>query len=201
MRRRDVVKLLAGATMVAPLRAAAQSARTYRLAMLTSGPAFPLQNPNVNSLGHAGRQGIQAQSKSGIPLLRRRCTTAPAAATRSRYCRKQGRCRCRYRLAASERDERHRCAHGRRRRRRRSGGDRPRRQPGAPRRQHHWHIGQCDDAQHQTSGAAQAGGADHSQGGDAVEQARPRHDAALSIMRRRRQIARCLGAAPWRRRA
>ena len=50
MRRRDVVKLLAGATMVAPLRAAAQSARTYRLAMLTSGPAFPLQNPNVKIL-------------------------------------------------------------------------------------------------------------------------------------------------------
>ena len=37
MRRRDVVKLLIGAAMVAPLRAAAQSARTYRLAMLTSG--------------------------------------------------------------------------------------------------------------------------------------------------------------------
>ena len=50
MRRRDVVKLLAGATMVVPLRAAAQSARTYRLAMLTSGPAFPLQNPNVKIL-------------------------------------------------------------------------------------------------------------------------------------------------------
>jgi len=50
MRRRDVVKLLAGAAMVAPLRAAAESAKTYRLAMLTTGPAFPPQNPNVKIL-------------------------------------------------------------------------------------------------------------------------------------------------------
>ena len=50
MRRRDVVKLLAGAAIAAPLRAVAESARTYRLAMLTSGPAFPLQNPNVKIL-------------------------------------------------------------------------------------------------------------------------------------------------------
>ena len=50
MRRRDVVKLLAGVTLVAPLRAAAESAKTYRLAMLTTGPAFPPQNPNVKIL-------------------------------------------------------------------------------------------------------------------------------------------------------
>jgi putative tryptophan/tyrosine transport system substrate-binding protein len=49
MRRRDVVKFLAGATMIVPL-CAAQSAKTYRLAMLTSGPAFPPQNPNVKVL-------------------------------------------------------------------------------------------------------------------------------------------------------
>jgi putative tryptophan/tyrosine transport system substrate-binding protein len=50
MRRRDVVKLLAGAAIIAPLHAAAESARTYRLAMLASGPAFPPQNPNVKFL-------------------------------------------------------------------------------------------------------------------------------------------------------
>ena len=50
MRRRDVVTLLAGAAIAAPLRAVAESARTYRLAILTSGPAFPLQNPNVKIL-------------------------------------------------------------------------------------------------------------------------------------------------------
>ncbi len=47
MKRRDVVKLLAGAAMAAPWRAAAQTAKTYRLAMLSSGPAFPVGNPNV----------------------------------------------------------------------------------------------------------------------------------------------------------
>jgi len=50
MRRRDVVKLLAGAAIIAPLHAAAQSPRTYRLAMLTSGPAFPPENPIVKIL-------------------------------------------------------------------------------------------------------------------------------------------------------
>ena len=50
MRRRDVVKLLAGGAMIAPLRAVAQSTKAYRLAMLTTGPAFPVQNPNVKVL-------------------------------------------------------------------------------------------------------------------------------------------------------
>jgi putative tryptophan/tyrosine transport system substrate-binding protein len=50
MRRRDVVKLLAAAAIATPYRAAALTAKTYRLAMLTSGPAFPLENPNVKTL-------------------------------------------------------------------------------------------------------------------------------------------------------
>jgi putative ABC transport system substrate-binding protein len=51
MRRRDVVKLLAGAAVVAPLRVAAQSAaKTYRLAMFTSGPAFPAESPPMKIL-------------------------------------------------------------------------------------------------------------------------------------------------------
>jgi putative ABC transport system substrate-binding protein len=50
MRRRDVVKLLAGTAMAVPLRAVAQTAKTYRLAMLTGGPAFPVGNPNVKIL-------------------------------------------------------------------------------------------------------------------------------------------------------
>ncbi len=45
MRRRDVVKLLAGAAIAAPYRVAAQTAKTYRLAMFTSGPAFPADSP------------------------------------------------------------------------------------------------------------------------------------------------------------
>ena len=48
MRRRDVFRLLAGAMIAAPYRVAAQTAaKTYRLAMLTSGPAFPANSPVV----------------------------------------------------------------------------------------------------------------------------------------------------------
>jgi hypothetical protein len=45
MRRRDVVKLLAGAMVAAPYCVAAQTAKTYRLAMFASGPAFPADSP------------------------------------------------------------------------------------------------------------------------------------------------------------
>ena len=48
MRRRDVFRLLAGAMIAAPYGVAAQTAaKTYRLAMLTSGPAFPADSPIV----------------------------------------------------------------------------------------------------------------------------------------------------------
>src|ERR1700722_1382570 len=48
MRRRDVFRLLAGAMIAAPYRVAAQTAaKTYRLAMITSGPPFPATNPVV----------------------------------------------------------------------------------------------------------------------------------------------------------
>jgi hypothetical protein len=48
MRRRDVFRLLAGAMIAAPYRVAAQTAaKTYRMAMLTSGPAFPADSPIV----------------------------------------------------------------------------------------------------------------------------------------------------------
>ena len=51
MRRRDVVRLLAGAMIAAPYRVAAQTAaKTYRLAMITSGPAFPADSPIVKIL-------------------------------------------------------------------------------------------------------------------------------------------------------
>jgi putative tryptophan/tyrosine transport system substrate-binding protein len=46
MRRRDVLRLLAGVAVAAPLRAVAQtSTRIYRLAMFASGPAIPLASP------------------------------------------------------------------------------------------------------------------------------------------------------------
>ncbi len=46
MRRRDVVKLLAGAAIAAPYRVAAQtSAKTYRLATLSGGAAITADSP------------------------------------------------------------------------------------------------------------------------------------------------------------
>jgi putative ABC transport system substrate-binding protein len=78
MRRRDVVKLLAGATMLTPLRAAAESVKTYRLAMLASGPAFPPQNPNVKVLlatladkGYKPGQNLEFQSYGANAQLAR----------------------------------------------------------------------------------------------------------------------------------
>jgi putative ABC transport system substrate-binding protein len=40
MRRRDVIQLLAGASIGAPYRVAAQAAKTYRLATFTATPAI-----------------------------------------------------------------------------------------------------------------------------------------------------------------
>ena len=70
MRRRDVVRFLAGAMIAAPYRVAAQTAaKTYRLAMLTSGPAFPADSPMVMFLmgalaehGHKLGQNLDFQS-------------------------------------------------------------------------------------------------------------------------------------------
>jgi putative tryptophan/tyrosine transport system substrate-binding protein len=69
MRRRDVVKLFAAAAIAAPYGAAAQTARTYRLAMLTAGPAFPIGSPNVKILigalaehGYTVGQNLEFQS-------------------------------------------------------------------------------------------------------------------------------------------
>ena len=51
MRRRDVVKLLAGAMVAVPYGAAGQTTeKAYRLAMLTSGPAFPAASPPAKLL-------------------------------------------------------------------------------------------------------------------------------------------------------
>jgi hypothetical protein len=45
MRRRDVIQLLAGASIAAPYRVAAQTAKTYRLATFTATPAIPEDSP------------------------------------------------------------------------------------------------------------------------------------------------------------
>jgi putative tryptophan/tyrosine transport system substrate-binding protein len=45
MRRRDVLQLLAGASIAAPYRVAAQTAKTYRLATFTSTPAITEDSP------------------------------------------------------------------------------------------------------------------------------------------------------------
>src|SRR3984957_9801613 len=54
MRRRDVVKLLAGAVIAAPCRVAAQtSAKTYRLATLAGGAAITADSPSGKILTRA----------------------------------------------------------------------------------------------------------------------------------------------------
>ena len=51
MKRRDVLQLLAGAMIAAPCGVAAQTtAKTYRLAMLAAGPAFPAESPIAKML-------------------------------------------------------------------------------------------------------------------------------------------------------
>jgi putative tryptophan/tyrosine transport system substrate-binding protein len=45
MRRRDVLQLLAGASLVTPCRVAAQTEKTYRLATFTATPAIPEDSP------------------------------------------------------------------------------------------------------------------------------------------------------------
>jgi putative ABC transport system substrate-binding protein len=45
MRRRDVLQLLAGASLAAPYGVAAQTAKTYRLATFTATPAIPEDSP------------------------------------------------------------------------------------------------------------------------------------------------------------
>jgi putative ABC transport system substrate-binding protein len=45
MRRRDVLQLLAGASIAAPYRVAAQTAKTYRLATFAATPAIPADSP------------------------------------------------------------------------------------------------------------------------------------------------------------
>jgi putative ABC transport system substrate-binding protein len=79
MRRRDVFRLLAGAMIAAPYRVAAQTAaKTYRLAMLTSGPAFPANSPIVMFLmgalaehGYKLGQNLEFQSYGADAQLAR----------------------------------------------------------------------------------------------------------------------------------
>ena len=88
MRRRDVFRLLAGAMIAAPYRVAAQTAaKTYRLAMITSGPAFPATSPVVMFLmgalaehGYKLGQNLDFQSRRGW-------AACPAAANRTGCCR------------------------------------------------------------------------------------------------------------------
>jgi putative ABC transport system substrate-binding protein len=79
MRRRDFVRLLAGAAIAAPYRAVAQtSAKNYRLAMLTSGPAFPAASPPIKILmealaehGYKLGQNLEFQSAGADAQLAR----------------------------------------------------------------------------------------------------------------------------------
>jgi len=70
--------LLAGAAIGAPYRVAAQTAKTYRLAMLTTGPAFPAESPPVNILlgalaeyGYKLGQNLEFQSYGADAQLTR----------------------------------------------------------------------------------------------------------------------------------
>jgi putative tryptophan/tyrosine transport system substrate-binding protein len=91
MRRRDIVKLLAGAAIGVPYRVAAQTAKTYRLAMLTTGPAFPTESPPVKILlkvlaehGYKLAQNLEFQSYGAdaqltrLPQLARDIATSKA---------------------------------------------------------------------------------------------------------------------------
>jgi putative tryptophan/tyrosine transport system substrate-binding protein len=61
MRRRDVVQLLAGAMIAVPYGVTAQPAKTYRLAMLASGPAITAESP-------VGKILIEALAAHGYKL-------------------------------------------------------------------------------------------------------------------------------------
>src|SRR5262249_58467036 len=62
MKRRDVLRLLAGAMMTGPRGASAQTpAKTYRLASLTAGSPVPVKNPN-------GAMLFSALAKNGYTL-------------------------------------------------------------------------------------------------------------------------------------
>ena len=89
MRRRDVVKLLAGAMVAAPYGAAGQTTdKTYRLAMLTSGPAFPAASPPVKLLmGALAEHGYKIGSKPRVSLIRRGWAACTVAATGKGHCR------------------------------------------------------------------------------------------------------------------
>jgi hypothetical protein len=73
MRRRDVVKLLAGAAIAAPYRVAAQtSAKTYRLATLAGGAAITADSPMGKTLtgalaerGYTLGQSLEIQAHIG----------------------------------------------------------------------------------------------------------------------------------------
>jgi putative tryptophan/tyrosine transport system substrate-binding protein len=78
MRRRDLVMLLGGAALAAPFRVVAQTAKTYRLAMFTAGPAFPADSPPVKMLmaalaehGYKPGQNLQFQSYGADAQLAR----------------------------------------------------------------------------------------------------------------------------------
>ncbi|HKF13290.1 MAG TPA: hypothetical protein VKB89_32025, partial [Xanthobacteraceae bacterium] len=62
MKRRDVLRLLAGAMMTVPRGASAQTpAKTYRLASLTAGSPVPVNSPN-------GAMLFSALAKNGYTL-------------------------------------------------------------------------------------------------------------------------------------
>ena len=62
MKRRDVLRLLAGAVMTVPHGASAQTpAKTYRLASLTAGSPVPVKSPN-------GAMLFSALAKNGYTL-------------------------------------------------------------------------------------------------------------------------------------
>ncbi|HYV70623.1 MAG TPA: hypothetical protein VE970_11005, partial [Pseudolabrys sp.] len=62
MKRRDVLRLLAGAMMTVPCGASAQTpAKTYRLASLTAGSPVPVNSPN-------GAMLFSALAKNGYSL-------------------------------------------------------------------------------------------------------------------------------------
>jgi len=78
MKRRDVVKLLAAAIAATPRAVVAQTAKNYRLAILSAGPAFPAASPSIKILtaalaerGYKLGQNLEFQSYGADAQLAR----------------------------------------------------------------------------------------------------------------------------------
>ena len=113
MRRRDVLKLLAGVVIAAPCR----SSRSLPRRRIASPRLWGRRDYRRHPLGEDPHKGVggtrlYAWSELGNSSIRRQHATCPVAATGTRYCREQGGCGSCHRLSADRCDERYRRSYG-----------------------------------------------------------------------------------------